>query len=146
MCTKSRWSTSSRRIPCCTSMQSHWPLSCGCGNSWNHSEPICSAAGQQWRRTCAAGKSQTPAHSGLFFLSARDGGQTSFGTFPRQPTPGLSVSLYHLLPLTHFTFSWEHLSQLIQAKTNITSQPSSRLWIYEWVPRAGKTFPARMLM
>lgn len=78
---KSHWLTSSRRIPCCTSTQSRWPRWCGCGNSWNHSELICSAAGPQWRRICGAGKSQMPAHAACFSC-----------------LPGSECLLSHLLP------------------------------------------------
>lgn len=119
MCMKSRWSTSSRRIPCCTSTQSRWPRWCGCGNSWNHSERICSAAGPQWRRICGAGKVTDASPRRSFFLPARVRVSPSSTSCP-----------------THFNFFWEPLSQLMQAKTNFTSQPSSRLWTHEWVPRA----------
>lgn len=112
-CMKSPWSTSSRRTPYCTSTQSRWPLWCGCGSSWSRSGPICSAAGRRWPRTCAAGKPRVPAQDAHW-------SGTPWAPFQGSPFPGPCVSLLHLLPLAHFTFSsdqqkWTSLLSLTQS-------------------------------
>lgn len=73
-CTKSPWSTSSRRTPCCTDTPSRWPPWCACGSDWNHCEPICSAAGQRWPRICAAGKSHKCQTASVCFSFPAPGG------------------------------------------------------------------------
>lgn len=73
-CTKSPWSTSSRRTPCCTATPSPWPPWCGCGSGWSLCEPTCSAAGRLWPRICAAGRSRGQAAPLGFPLPPARGG------------------------------------------------------------------------
>lgn len=74
-CMKSRWLISSRTTPCCTDTLSRWPPWSGCGSGSNRCEPICSAAGQRWRRICAAGKSHNCQIAPVCFsFPLREGG------------------------------------------------------------------------
>lgn len=99
-CTKSPWSTSSRRTRCCTATPSRWPPWCGCGSGWNRCEPICSAAGPPWPRICAAGRSQMAGGSCLL-SSPRPGRVVRGPPWPFQWAPS-SVTLAPGSSLTFF--------------------------------------------
>lgn len=122
MCMKSPWSTSSRRIPCCTNTLSHWPPWCGCDSGWPHFEPICSAAGQRWPRICAAGKSPCQAVR-LFSFPALGGCLDDLQGLSTQ-TGLISVAL----PLgSSLTFPSKVLNLVEPSRMKIISQLNWRL-------------------
>lgn len=70
--TKSPWLTFSEKIPYCTDTLSHWQVWPVWDSNWNPSEPIYSAAEQQWPKTCEGGKTEEQLRTdflGAIFLS-----------------------------------------------------------------------------
>lgn len=123
-CTRSPWSTSSSRTPCCTDTPSRWPPWCGCGSGWSHCEPICSAAGRRWPRICAAGKSHKCQTAPVCF-SFRPGRVVRWS--PRAFTMRSSWNSVVLPQGSSLTFSSEGLCLVEPSTMKIISQRNWRL-------------------